>query len=146
MKNAAPKLSDERCRQILAFACEARDKDTLFVNVRSSELEALAQEALDKRTAMLVLSARLDELEAPNVDAGELEANARVLERARAMTTISLYEHAKKLDPSEFREFIADIRAGRVVSAMRRVVPKSSPENDRDNERKIRRARGVSRK
>jgi hypothetical protein len=64
MKNAAPKLSDERCRQILAFACEARDKDTLFVNLLASELEALAQEALDKRTALLVLNARLDEVEA----------------------------------------------------------------------------------
>lgn len=63
MKGAAPKLSDERCRQVLAYALEQRDKGTLFVHVLASELEALAQEALDSRTALLVLNGTLDELE-----------------------------------------------------------------------------------
>lgn len=70
---AAPKLSDERVRQILAYACEQRDVGTLFVTVMASELESLAQEAVDKRTALLVLNARLDELE------NQVDVAARVI-------------------------------------------------------------------
>lgn len=61
---AARKISDERARQILAYALEQRERGRLFVHdLLASELEALAQEVLDKRTACGILNARIDDLE-----------------------------------------------------------------------------------
>lgn len=101
---AAPKLSDERVRQILAYACEQRDVGTLFVTVMASELESLAQESVDKRTALLVLNARLDELENQSV----------FMERILASYV---------RDPRERAELVRRMEAAG--------VSKSSPKNDR---------------
>jgi hypothetical protein len=108
---ASRKVSDERARAILAYALEQRERGRLFVHdLLASELEALAQEVLDKRTACGILNARIDELE------NQVDVAAKLLAK-----------HAG--DPRALR-----------------VVPKSSPENDRDDAGKNVHAPGASRK
>ena len=123
---AAPKLSDERVRQILAYACTQRDGGTLFVTVMASELEALAQEAVDKRTALLVLNARLDELEQ------QIDAAANIIARFAG----------EGATPGWLRD-VSGFKNRREVLA---AVSKSSTENDRADAGEIVHAPGPSRK
>lgn len=97
MKGAAPRLSDERVRQMLAHAIDQRAKGVLFTTVMCSELESLAQEVLDKRTAVGVLNARCDELE------HQVDVAAKIIVRMNGDAPVS------KSSPKTDRVDVAEI-------------------------------------
>lgn len=81
--SAAPKLSDERVREILGQAIDRREADALAgerqpivgrlgglrdaeEELTVAEVEAIAQAVIDLRTANGLLESRIEELEAEN--------------------------------------------------------------------------------